>query len=134
MARHWFVEHTGEVELRLDAPDPAGLFVEAGRALAGLMLDEAGAPSPCVEEVIVEADDRAGLLFEWINELVYLSETRKLVYTDFDIEQVSDCRLVAHVRGVEPRSIRTAVKAATFHRLAVEQTADGLAATVVLDV
>lgn len=136
---HIFVDHTGEVELHLRAAGLAGLFEEAARALAELMLGEAAGELSAAQRVELEAEDPAGLLFDWINELVYLSETEKLVFTDTVVDQIQvdesgEHRLVAHVRGVEPASIRTAVKAATFHNLSVEKVQEGVRATVVLDV
>lgn len=131
---HAFAEHTGEVEVHLMAADLGGLFEEAGRALAELMLGESGTPSGEAEMVTLQASDRETLMFEWLNELVFRSETEKVVFTDFEVDEISDTKLVAEIRGVEPQSIRTAVKAATFHRLEIADTADGCEATVVFDV
>jgi SHS2 domain-containing protein len=131
---HRFVDHTGEVELHLEAADLAGLFEEAARALAELMLGEASGALGEAVRVELAAEAPAELLFDWINELVFLSETRKLVFTDVSVDDISDQHLVAQIRGVEPASIRTAVKAATFHHLSVERVQGGVRATVVLDV
>ena len=131
---HDLVNHTGEVQLELFAPDLAGLFEEAGRALASLMLEEADGDRGPEVTISIAADDRTELLFEWINELVYRSEIEKVIFTEFMVQEVSERELTARVRGVTPRSLRTAVKAATFHNLAVIDTPRGVSATVVLDV
>ena len=135
VARHSFEDHTGEVRLRLEAPTLAALFEEAALGLAELMLE---GPSDANEEpeqsVTVEAPDCEALLVAWLNELVFLSETRGRVYTEVRVHSVSNTRLEASVRGVFPETLRTAVKAATLHGLRVEQSAHGYTATVVLDV
>lgn len=133
-AAHRFVEHTGEVELQLQAPDLPALFAEAGLALAELL---AGTPPPASsapEHVVVHAPDREALLAEWLNELIYRAEVHKRVYVDFDFTRLGDQELVASVRGGEPEALRTAVKAATLHRLAIRETPGGVRATLVLDV
>ena len=135
-ARHRFAEHTGEVRLELAAPSCEELFAEAGRALAELMLGEvpdpgASAPARAVE---VHARDRAALLVGWLNELIYLSETSKQVFTRFDVERVDETAVWARVAGVAPEVLRTAVKAATLHGVSVVRSADGWRASVVLDV
>jgi SHS2 domain-containing protein len=133
--RHAFEEHTGEVRLRVEAPTLAGLFEEAARGMAELMLD-AGvetAEEPG-ETVRIVAKDREALLVDWLNELVFLSETRKRIYTDVRVDVASDTVLEATVRGVFPETLGTAVKAATLHGLAIEESPGGYAATVVLDV
>ncbi len=134
--RRWFEEHTGEVRVRLEARTLEALFEEAARALAELMLESptGGADEPWVE-VRLHARSRERLLYDWLNELVFLSETRKRVYTDVRVESVTETSLRGAVRGVFPESLRTAVKAATLHELAIEEGKDGgYVATVVFDV
>jgi SHS2 domain-containing protein len=134
-ARHVYEEHTGEVRLRIEAATLAGIFEQAARALAELMLGDAVGGAPDAEELVrIEAGDREALLVDWINELIFLSETRKRVYTDVTVTSVSDRRLEARVRGVFPAALRTAVKAATLHDLRIEQGVSGYSATIVLDV
>lgn len=134
-AGHAFVEHTSEVELRLHAPALPALFVEAGRALAELMLGEEwrGAET-AVEVVRVTAPDREALLAAWIDELVFRAETRKAVFTRFAITHLDDGEVVAEIGGIAAPVIKTAVKAATFHGLRVAQEEGRWVAAVVLDV
>ena len=133
-ARHSFVEHTSEVELRLEAPTLAALFVEAGRAVAELMLGEATGPETVTEQVTVTAPDRAALLAAWIDELVFRAETRKAVFTRFDVTRVDESEIAAEIRGIAEPVIKTAVKAATFHELRVAEENGRWVASVVLDV
>ena len=88
---HHFVEHTGELELRLRAPDLAALMEEAARALAEIMAEDAGgSPEGAVETVCIAASDRESLLVEWLNELVYRADVKKRVYGDVQVERVVD--------------------------------------------
>jgi SHS2 domain-containing protein len=133
--RHRFVEHTGELELSIEAPDLASLLEEAARALADVMAeDAAGTPTSEPEHVELTAPDRESLLVEWLNELVFRSEVKKCVYGDACVHRAGERGLSATLRGRAPSAPRTAVKAATWHRLRVTPTPEGLAATVVLDV
>jgi len=141
MTTHHFEEHTSEVRLCVAAPTLAGLFEQAGRALAELMLDSPAAaatkgpePVELAERVHLRAPDRAMLLVDWLNELIFLSETRKRVYTEIHVESASDTALAASVRGVFPDVLRTAVKAATLHEVEVLVGSEGYTARVVLDV
>ncbi len=133
--RHWSEEHVSEVCLRVEAATQRELFEEAGRALAELSADVAPEEAFHAEErVELRARDRGALLVAWLNELIFRSETRKLVYDGLSVQQVDDTSLVALVRGREPKSPRTAVKAATMHGVRIEQAANGFTAAVVLDV
>jgi SHS2 domain-containing protein len=133
---HLFEEHTGEVRLRLRAPSLPALFEEAARALAELMLDRPSEGTPGLpQRVFVHARDREALLAAWIDELIFLSETRKLVWVDPNVERLTDTALEAVVRGIAPAALRTTVKAATLHDLVVRERQRGdLEATLVLDV
>jgi SHS2 domain-containing protein len=140
VAQHSFEDHTSEVRLCVTAETLAAVFEEAGHALAELMLD---GPPPAslgpVDEVSLVAPDRAALLVHWLNELIFLSETRKQVYVDFQVDSVSETALHARVRGVFPDVLRTAVKAATLHDVVFLESVSAsgsrsYAAKVVLDV
>jgi len=133
-ASHRFEEHTGEVQVRLRAPDRAGLYREAARALAELMAPGAGAGEGEPVPVEVRGRDPAALLVNWIDELIFLVDTTGRVYPEVEIEQIDAHRLRARVRGCVPARFKTAVKAATFHRLAVEEDEEGFTARLVLDV
>ncbi len=134
-ASHRFEEHTGEVQLHILAPSLPELFAEAGLALAELIAEQRGQSSQEAFEVVeIGAPDREALLVEWLNELIFRGETQRKVYDEFHITSLSDQSLRAEIRGAAPEQLRTAVKAATFHRLEIVPRAGGYSATVVLDV
>lgn len=134
-ASHVYEEHTGEVQIRIEAPTLGELFAEAGRALMNVM----GGASPRTVEgppttVTVHSIDRDALLVDWLNELVYLVETERKLYGEIFVERISDRELTATVRGADAPELRTLVKAASFFGLAIAERASGYTATVVLDV
>jgi SHS2 domain-containing protein len=133
----WFEDHTGEITLMVRATTLADLFAKGGEALAGLMLGnlDARGVETAHETVTLRAADRSGLLVAWLDELIYRAEIAKVVFTRFDVRVASDHELAADIHGAAPTSFRNPVKAATYHRLAVEQQADGsYFARIVLDV
>lgn len=131
---HSFEEHTGEVRVRLRAPTFEGLLAEAGRALAELLADEEPGPAQGPEQIVLQATDRSALLVHWLNELIYLSETRRRVYSELHVRVATERELVADVRGWDTSRVRTQVKAATFHGVSVVSGPEGYSAEVVLDV
>ncbi|MGZ3417533.1 MAG: archease [Polyangiales bacterium] len=133
-SEHVFEEHTGEVRVRLHARRLPELYAEAGRALAELMSESPPEPDDQREEVVVHAADREALLAEFINELIFRSETSKKIYGEFAVELPSDRELRATIRGGRVTDLRTAVKAATLHDLRIVEEPRGFWATVLLDV
>jgi protein archease len=131
MSYRW-VEHTAEVEMEIDAATEEAVFTDALHALGELLADGAGGDHVW-REVAVGGHERAALLVEWLDELVYLVETEDLVPEDVGRIEFSDRGLVATVR-CRRGSPRHVVKGATYHRLAFERSGPSFRATVVLDV
>ena len=130
-----WVDHTGELELRVDAATDADVLTDATLALAELLRGErpdAGG-EPVTREVTVEADDRAQLLAAWLEELVFLAETEAVIPERVSFETLDERGLRARVEGRrgEPPHL---VKAVTYHRLSFDRSDSGWSATVVLDV
>jgi SHS2 domain-containing protein len=127
-----WVDHTSELELEIEAPSEAAVFAEALTAFAELAGDGSG---PVVlREIEADASDRALLLVDWLNELVYLAETEQFVPERLVSLEVADGKLRAEVEGRrgEPRHL---VKAVTLYRLELRRDAKvGWRARVVLDV
>ncbi|MGZ4198512.1 MAG: archease, partial [Solirubrobacteraceae bacterium] len=68
MSYRW-VEHTGELELEIDAPTEEQVFGDALEAFAELLVD-ADHGSEVSREIRVAGRERAVLLVEWLDELV----------------------------------------------------------------
>ncbi len=135
-ASHAFEEHTGELRLHIDAPSLAELFAEAGRALALLACSDRPPPAPEGEPqpVSLRSHDRAALLVDWLNELIFRTELEEKVFSEFSFARLTDRDLDARIRGARAAEMRPLVKAATLHDLQVTETPHGAFATVVLDV
>lgn len=134
-ASHREEEHTGELQIRVEAPTLVGLFIEAGRAL----MEQMGGGTPAAatgepETITLHARDREALLVDWLNELIFRVETGRRLYGDLRVDLLTDEELVATVRGAPANLARTLVKAASFHGLSIESDARGHTATVVLDI
>lgn len=127
-----WVDHTGELELAVEAGSEREVFLEAASAL-GELLGEDGTGEPARHELAVTAADRAALLAEWLSELVFLAETEAFVperVVALDLERESVHAVVDGRRGAPPHL----VKAVTYHRLVFEREGEVWRAAVVLDV
>jgi protein archease len=92
-------------------------------------------PEPGItREIEVSGVDRETLLVNWLNEILYLEQTKGEVYDRFRILEASDHHLRAQLHGGKSSNTVSQIKAATFHNLEVKQSPEGLEATVVVDV
>jgi SHS2 domain-containing protein len=126
------VAHTGELELALEADSEEGVFEQGFEAMRELLEAGGGEVAPA-RTIELEAGDRAALLADWLAELAFVAESEGLVPERLEGLELEDSRLRAIVRG-RTGSPPHLVKAATYHRLSLEQTERGWHATVILDV
>ena len=120
------LEHTADVGIRAWGPTLAEALEQAARALVELL--GAGLEGPGrTRRIAVEAEDPGALAVEFLNELLFLHETEEAGFGGVRVVRADDRRAEAEVELVplpgEPEG--TAVKAATYHRLAVERRPDG---------
>jgi SHS2 domain-containing protein len=127
-----WVEHTAELELEIEAPSKEAVFGEALAAFAELLGDGGG--SPAMRKLKLEADDLAMLLVDWLQELIYLAETKGFVPARIASLELDESSLSATVEG-HGGAPRPLVKAVTLHRLELRpEDGAGWRARVVLDV
>jgi SHS2 domain-containing protein len=128
---HEWVEHTSELELRIEAATAEGVVADATEAMVEVLGEPDG--EPFSRELSVDAGDAAGLLAAWLEELVFLAEHDGLVTQTARRVELASGRLSAEVAGRRGRPSHL-VKAVTYHRLALTRVDGGWRATVVLDV
>jgi len=135
MSYRW-IDHTAELELEIEAPTERAVFEQALRALAELLTDELPARpgKPQAFEVVLTGRDRALLLADWLDELVFRAETDSLLpqsVTRIDLDERGLRALVSAIRA-DPRPL---VKGVTHHRLSFDRAGEGsFRARLVLDV
>jgi SHS2 domain-containing protein len=127
-----WLDHTGEMELEIDAPDEPTVLAEAVAALRELVEDGPGG-RPESRRLTLQAPDRAALLAAFLTELLFLAETEKFVATELTRAAIGGGDLDAEVKGYVGRP-SALVKAVTYHRLRFDCGAGGCHAGAVLDV
>ena len=130
MTYSW-VDHTAELELRIEAPSAEDVFADALAAFAELV--GTGQGKTRRHELSLGASDHAGLLALWLEELVYLAETDDFVPDRAAELRLADDELHAVVEG-RRGSPPHLVKAVTYHGLTMHPEGDGWKARLVLDV
>jgi len=131
-------EHTADLGLRVRAPDLDQLFAEAAQALFSAIVDDLQSVE-LKQKVDLElhGDDRALMLFDWLNELLYRFDTEHLLFGKFEV-RIMDDALKATAWGessdLSRHSLGHEVKAITYHGLRVEKEENGWLAEVIVDI
>ncbi len=131
-------EHTADVGLRARAASLENLFAEAAGALFSVIVANLEAVQP--RETIhlaIPAAPPDEMLRDWLAELLYTFEVRRLVLAQFDVTIGTD-GLKATARGepIDPErhQLDMEVKAITWHGLKVVRDGDGWLAEVIVDI
>jgi len=132
------VDHTADLGIRVWADDIKGLFEEAARAFFDIITDLSKVEAHLQREVVVQGSSREVLMVAWLNELLYLHEVEGLLFCDFSVAEIDE-GAVTGVAGGEVfdegrHSIKTGVKAVTYHQLEIKEQEGRWQAQVIFDI
>ncbi len=130
-------EHTADTGIIAYGKDLRQAFANAARGLFSLITELETVKEVLERDIEVSAADRDSLLVAWLNELIYIFDTEYILFKRFDIIRLGQRHLVARGYGEKVdrarHELKTGVKAATYHMLAVEQK-DGWRLQVLFDI
>jgi protein archease len=137
---HEVFDHTADIGLRIRAATLEELFLEAAIGIFSLIvtnLDEVQPREKTEFELPLRDKQYDYLLFDWLSELLYTFDTRRLLLSKFEIV-LSPEKLQATAWGEKLDPARHAidheVKAITYHGLRLAQEPSGWLAEVIVDI
>jgi SHS2 domain-containing protein len=123
------LEHTADVGFEARGRTCAEVFRNAGRALMSLIVDPASVQPQQTVSIPARARDPEGLLVNWLSEILYLQDTSRWLFCDFDIQALTGQSIVSAGQGErfnrDRHQINLLVKAITYHQLVFEKKAEG---------
>ncbi len=136
--RYRFVDHTADVAFEVYGSNLKELIENATLAFydAFVFLDRLEVTES--RNVGVEADSPDYLLFNWLNELLFLFETDLFAGKEVsvDVSENGGLRAEGTLRGgkLKPELVKTEPKAITFHKFRVERRDGEWYAFVIIDI
>jgi len=131
-------DHTADIGLRVTAPDVDSLFADAGRGFFSVIVTNLDDVRPRTRvEFNVAGAELDYLLVDWLNELLFAFESRRLLLSEFDVSVgAGGLAAVAQGETVDDRrhQLEHEVKAITYHGLKIEQVDGNWTAEVILDI
>jgi len=137
MGSYRLLEHTADMGIEAVAESREELFAQAAYGLLEILSGSLEAAAREERIVEVQATDQEELLVSWLNEILYLFETKRFQPVDFEVEEVGWTAMKARVRGEpfdpERHPVQREVKAVTYHQLKVERNDGHWTARVYVD-
>jgi len=125
MKNYEFIEHTSDIGLKACGVTLAEAFANAALGMFSLIAELENVGETESRRIEVKADDIDGLLFEWLNTLLYYFDVDMLLFKRFDIIEFEDTHLSAICYGEKydssRHSLKMGVKSATYHQLEVDR-------------
>jgi len=128
------VAHTADLALRVRGVDLAALMLHAAQGMLSLIQAVPAPGQRQTTSIALQSPDRAELLVRWLEELLFRMETQAVAFTAIHVTATGPSGLQATIEEAPLASIGRAIKAVTYHGLAVRETPAGLEATIVFDV
>jgi SHS2 domain-containing protein len=134
-----YLEHTADAEFVAYGLTVDEAFVNAARAMFGLVVDPSKVKPAEMREVTLTAGSLEDLLFDWLSELLYLSEVDRLVFSKFEVKITKNGEYWLNAKAcgetVSPcHEVFLHIKAVTYHDLRVERRNNVYEAQVLLDI
>lgn len=123
--RFKLIEHTADVGLLAYGETLAEAFANAAYGMFSIIAELDEVQETESRRVEISEEDLEGLLFEWLNSLIYLFDVEMLLFKRFDIIYLDGCQLkaICHGEKNDPsrHHLKTGVKSATYHMLKVDR-------------
>jgi SHS2 domain-containing protein len=132
------LEHPADIGFRAFGASIEELFANCARALVFIILDASNIHSAQRVPFSADGSDYESLLVNWLNEVLYHVDGKRVVFGQFDISRLTEtcieCIATGEPRDPSKHPPRLVVKAVTYHQLKVQQTENGWIAEVYVDV
>jgi len=141
------LDHTADVGIQVEAETLEDLFRCAAEAMFSVIVDSKSNLIPALSIPIeinckdFEIKDKGvfeRLLVKWLQELLYIFETRHLIPTHYYIDNMSESIIEGCVKGQRfdrnRHKLKSLIKAVTYHKLKVEKNDTCWFAQVIFDI
>jgi SHS2 domain-containing protein len=123
--RFELIEHTADMGLKANGKNLAEAFANAAYGMFSIIAELDNVKEKVTRRIEIKGDDKEGLLFEWLNTLLYYFDVEGLIFSRFDIIEFSENTIKADCAGEKynPKhhQLKTGIKSATYYMLEVDK-------------
>lgn len=120
MEKYKILDHKADLKIKVFGKNKKELFENGMKAMVDYL-------SPTLEKekvkrkIRVKSIDFETLLVDFLNELLYYFQTKKEVYFEIKIKNLTEKVIEAYLFGNKIKSFSREIKAATYHNLKVKK-------------
>jgi protein archease len=138
MSFYRIINHTADLGIAVTGENPSNLFQNAALAVTDLLTDTDRLHAEYTETVTITGLDFQDLLINWLREVLYFWNGKRVFAADIDISDISDTTLTACISlaAYDPNyhTIHREIKAVTYHQAEVIKKDGQWNARIIFDV
>jgi SHS2 domain-containing protein len=131
------LDHTADIRLEVWGTSLEKLFINAAKSLSTLLTSPTEPNSEEQIQVALEGGELDELLVNWLREILYFTQTRRIVVTEIDIVELSETSLNARLKVRKKRigaETGTEVKGVTYHGISIRVNDQGYTVQIIVDI
>ncbi len=126
MKKYEIIDHTADVGVKAYGKNLSLAFSNAAKAMFDIITDNSEIENIGEYDIELKADDLEQLLVDFLSELIFLHDTKNLVFGFFKVDiNESENKLEAKVFGekfdLSKHKIGSEIKAVTYHMLEIKK-------------
>jgi len=142
-AGYKFLDHTADVSVEAQGKNLEEAFEQTAYSLMETITPSfIKIPPEITKKIIIEAEDKEALLFDFLTEFLYIFDVEELIFSRIKIHHIeyvqSKYLLEADVKGAKFNKIKhergIEVKAITYSYMNIEEKKKGVKINVVFDI
>lgn len=119
------LEHPADAKFLARGESLEQAFAHAAQAMFSIMLDVDDCADGTVEQISLQAEDKESLLYDFLDQLIYLRDVKSRLYFSFNVsinQTESGYELKAEIEGCPLDNVDryTEVKAVTYNEMEVK--------------
>jgi len=127
------ISHTADWELEVWGSTIDALLRQAALGMFALMRVKVRRSVRICKEIELEIYDWESLLVDFLNEVLYWSESERIGFDEYEIA-IDGRTLQAEICGFPVDTQEKEIKAVTYHNLKIQKTQEGFITRIVFDV
>ncbi len=127
------VDHTADLAINVWGEDFLSILIHSAQGMYALIGVRCDMDSPTTITFSIEDADQETILVDFLSELLYLCEDRRLAFDIFTFNfQIG--RIIVSASGHNVIAVHRDIKAVTFNDLVINRTDSGLETMITFDV
>ncbi len=130
--KYQLLEHRTDLKIKVFGRSKKEIFLNSLLAMENYLSPLTGKRETRKRKIKLKSIDLEILLADFLNQILYLNQTFREIYSGIDFKKLSEKEIEAEILGNKVLGFKREIKAATYHDLKVEKDEDNNWQAVIL--